>query len=310
MHNHSSSIQYDCHTPAIPSSGEQEKRMLLTFFLTFTVMITEGIAAWYSQSLALWADAGHMLTDLLALLISVLALILSRRPADDRRTYGYHRLEVLAALLNSIALLWVCKNIIQEAYARLFYPTAIDIPLMLSVAAFGFVANLAGLALLGHHHHHNINIRGAFLHIVGDTLSSLAVVLGGILMKYTGLMIIDPILSLLISIVIIVTSIRLLREILEVLLEAAPLGMDTKSVRKSILGIEGVTGIHDLHIWSITSGITALSAHVHIGDLNEAPIVLQKIEHVLLQQFHIQHTTLQFETSASVLSCKNYSTTL
>jgi cobalt-zinc-cadmium efflux system protein len=236
-----------------------------------------------------------MLTDALALLIAFVALLLAARPADDRRTYGYRRLEILAALINGVALVVVSGSILIEAVERWMMPREVDARVMSGVAVVGLMANLVGLGLLGGHRG-NLNVRAAFLHVLTDTLSSVGVLAGAIAIALTGWTRADALISAAIAVAIAAGSFTLLREVVEVLLEAAPRGIDTERVRQTIGDINGVDGVHDLHVWSITSGMPALSAHVTVKDPAFDPHeVLMAIRSRLRELYSIDHSTLQIE---------------
>mgnify|MGYP006271180999 CR=1 FL=1 len=270
-------------------------RLALTAVVTAFLVLAELVGGLLSGSLALLADAGHMLTDLLALLLAFVALVLSQKPADDRRTYGYRRLEILAALINGVALVLISGSVFYEAVQRWQAPSAIRPGLMAGVAALGLFANGVGLLLL-HENRQNLNIRGAFLHVLGDTLSSVAVLVSAGVIALTGWTRIDPLLSMGIALLIVTTSVAMLREVFNVLLEAAPPGIDTEEVRKTIGSARGVAQVHDLHIWSITSGVPALSAHVVVPNPQDDPHqVLQTIQSQLQRRHDIDHATLQIE---------------
>ena len=271
------------------------RRLLATLIVTAAIMVAELVGGWLSGSLALLADAGHMLTDLLALTVAYAAMSFSMKPADTKRTYGYRRLEVIAAFLNSIALVIISFSIVIAALYRFLHPDPLDAKTMLQVAGIGFLANLVGLGLLGHGHD-NLNVRGAFLHLLGDALSSLAVIVGGAIIMCTGWVAIDPLLSIGISIIIVVSSFSLLKEVVDVLLEAAPKGIDTEQVRQAMTRVKGVQGIHDLHIWSITSGVPALSAHVVVTHPEtNGQRILAAMQACLRDEYAIEHATLQIE---------------
>ena len=262
-------------------------------------MVAELIGGLISGSLALLADAGHMLTDVLALAVAFSAVVLGARPADDRRTYGYRRLEILAALLNGMALVALSGSILYEAAHRWMTPQPVDARVMGAVAAVGLVANLVGLMLL-RGGRANLNVRGAFLHVLGDTLSSVGVLLAAAAIAWTGWQRLDPLLSMLIALVIIVSSFALLREVIDVLLEAAPRGLDTERVRATIAAVDGVIAVHDLHVWSITTGLPALSAHVVVTSEPTDPYaVLQAVQGRLLAAFSIRPAPLQIECHGS-----------
>jgi cobalt-zinc-cadmium efflux system protein len=291
MHDHA----HHHAEPALPGSRGRQRRLLATLLVTATIMFAEVVGGWLSGSLALLADAGHMLTDVLALVVAFAAVTLGQRPADPRRTYGYRRLEILAALANGVALVAVSGSIVYEALQRWNDPTAVDVTTMAAVAALGLGANLVSLWLLGRERS-DLNMRAAFLHILGDTLSSVGVLVVAGLIAFTGWVRLDPVLSLGIALVIVVTSFTLLRDVVEVLLEAAPRGIDTEKVRKSIVTVAGVDQVHDLHVWSIASGMAALSAHVVVKDPGQdAHGVLLAIQTRLRQEYAIDHSTLQVE---------------
>lgn len=269
--------------------------MVLTLLLTSVIMLAEAFGGWMSGSLSLLADAGHMLTDFLALLVAFTAMALSQRAADGRRTYGYRRLEILAALGNGVALVVVSGSIFYEAAQRWMSPRNVDVKLMAVIAVIGLGANLLGLWLL-HTHQENLNVRGAFLHILGDTLSSVGVIVAAVVIAVTGWTRVDALLSLLIAVIIVVTSLSLLREVVDVLLEAAPRNIDTNKVHESIMAVAGVAEVHDLHVWTIASGLPALSAHVVVADAsNDCHTIRAAIQDCLRDNYAIDHATLQME---------------
>jgi cobalt-zinc-cadmium efflux system protein len=275
-----------------------KKRLLLTLALTGAILVAEVIGGFLSGSLALLSDAGHVLTDASAQLLSLLALLFASRPADKRRTYGYYRLEILAALANGVALVALAGFILYSAWKRIDSPPEVKTGLMLVVAAAGLVANLVAARLL--HRAHTLNARGAYLHIVSDTLASAAVVVGGLIMLATGgLYILDPILGVVIAIVVLWSAIRLIREAIDILLEAVPSSIDLEKVRDDVLAVDGIADVHDLHIWTITSGMYALSAHVVVkhGHACDNDALLTRIKQVLLDRHRIGHSTLQLEST-------------
>lgn len=261
--------------------------------VTGTLMVAEAVGGWWSGSLALLADAGHMLTDLLALVVAFAAVSIAARPADAKATYGYRRIEILAALFNGLTLVGLSLGIGWEAVERWNQPGPIQIEVMGTVAAIGLAANLLGLWLL-HDHDHNLNTRGAFLHVLGDALTSVGVLVGAGIIALTGWTRIDAIISIGIAAVIVFTSLLLLRDVFNVLMEAAPPGLDTETIRKTIVAVPGVEGVHDLHVWSITTGMPALSAHVVAPQSNPSDL-LPNIQAVLRERFQIDHATLQIE---------------
>jgi cobalt-zinc-cadmium efflux system protein len=289
-----------------PSHGEEApqrasvRRLAVALALTTVVMAAEAVGGWLSGSLALVSDAGHMLTDAAALALALAAAWLSDRPADDRRTFGYRRAEVLAAQINVGALFLLAAWIVWEAVERLRHPgPGIQVGLMAGVAAVGLVANLAILRVLMHDR--TLNARSAFLHVVSDTISSVAILAGaGAMAVWAGLGWIDPVLSLAIAGLILWGATRLVLEITDILMESVPSHIDVAAVSQCMAGCRGVQAVHDLHVWTISSGLHALAAHlvVHPDEMglgNDA--ILVEVKRELRQCFGIAHTTLQIESS-------------
>ena len=269
---------------------------MLALVTTTVILVAEAVGGWLANSLALLADAGHMLSDALALVLAYAAISLAARPATRSKTYGWYRLEILAALLNGVVLVGISVFIVWEAYERILQPPEVAIPLMITIAAIGLVANILGLFFLSGHSH-SLNMRGAYLHVLGDLLSSVGVVIGGLAMWATGAMWVDPVLSVLISLVIVASAWRLLRESVDVLLEATPAGIDHEEVENKIRALEGVIGVHDLHIWCLTSGLNAMSCHVEVTPecLARCESMLDAIRHIAREDFSIDHVTVQIE---------------
>lgn len=294
-HEHHGHFHGHDHALGGPVPGSARSRMMFTLLLTAIIMVAEAVGGYLSGSLALLADAGHMLTDVLALAVSFTAMSLSQRPADERRTYGYRRLEILAALGNGVALVVVSGSIIYEGVQRWMEPQPVRLPLMTVVAVIGLVANLSGLWIL-RGSRDNLNVRGAFLHILGDTVGSVGVVLAAGLIALTGWTRFDSVVSFMIAAFIVVTSVSLLRDVVDVLLEAAPRDIDTEQVRASITAVNGVAAVHDLHVWSIASGLPALSAHVVVGEgPHDSHAVREAVRNRLRGEYAIEHSTLQME---------------
>lgn len=279
--------------------GSPNGRRRLTFVLIIVagIMIAEVIGGLVSNSLSLLGDAGHMLVDGLALALSLFAITVSARPADARRTFGYHRVEIMAALANGTLLLLVSAYIFWEAIQRFRDPPEVQAPLMLVVAGIGLIANLAGIFLLKDASHGNLNIRAAFWHIMGDTISSVGVVISGIIIAVTGWTTVDAIIAVVIGCIILWGAVRLVRESVDILLEAAPKNIPVEDVVALLMDIEGVEEIHDIHVWTITSGIHALSAHLIIEDrsISESTEIVERVNRELDKRFRITHTTLQLE---------------
>lgn len=263
-------------------------------------MIIEAVGGWISGSLALQADAGHMLTDSSSLLLSILAIALASRPADMRRTYGFYRAEILAALVNGALLLGVAALIFWEGISRLRSPEEIQLGTMLGVALLGLLANVAAMLLLRERSHGSLNVRGAYLHVVGDALSSIGVVAAALVIHFTGWVYADAIVSMAIALVIVWGAFRLLRDATDILLEAVPAHLDLAEILHAMEDAEGVTRIHDLHVWTISSGMYALSAHVVVDscDLGQNDAILGRLENLLSSRFGLDHVTLQIETPA------------
>jgi cobalt-zinc-cadmium efflux system protein len=265
--------------------------------VTLTIMVVEIVGGVLSNSLALLSDAGHMLTDLLALLLSLVALQFAARPPSSTKTYGFYRMEILAALVNGTGLVLISAVILYEAYHRLRTAETVDVPTMLWVATVGLVANGLAAIAMTKASGESLNIRGAYLHILGDALSSFGVILGGAIILFTGWYAVDPVISVIICAVILRGAFALVKDSVNILLEAAPKDVDLGEVRGVLGAIPGVKELHDLHLWTISSGIYAMSAHVLVDDIlmSRTGEILQKITHVLKEQYGIVHTTIQFE---------------
>ena len=283
------------------ASEKDRRRLIWTLALTGTILVVEAVGGVLSHSLSLLSDAGHMMTDLLAMLLSLFALSMAARPATHHKTYGYHRLEILTALVNGTLLVLVSLYLVYEAIRRLVRPEPVAAQLMLGVAIVGLAANLAGLALLSGSRQ-NLNVRAALLHVLGDALSSVGVILGAALIAWTGWYRIDALISIVIGGVILYGAVRLMKEACDILLEAAPSGMILGELTRVIRSVEGVVDLHDLHVWSITSGMPALSGHLVVQDrfLSESDELLNRIKQVLEERFGICHTTLQLESERYV----------
>jgi len=272
-------------------------RLKIALVIVATIMVVEVIGGILSNSLALLGDAGHMLVDSLALGLSLFAITIAIRPATESKTYGYHRVEIMAALANGILLVLVSIYIFYEAYQRFLEPPVVHAPLMLLVASIGLVANLAGILLLRGVSHSNLNIKAAFWHILGDSISSVGVIVGGIIISITGLGIIDPIIAVFIGCIILWGAVRLVREAADILLEAVPKHIPVDKVIEILKSVPGVDEVHDIHIWTITSGIHAMSAHLIIEDqsVSSSADIVETVNRDLRQQFNIAHTTFQLE---------------
>ena len=278
--------------------GEERSKLVLACALTGTMFIVEGIAGFLTNSLALLSDAGHMLTHMIALLISLGAIMFASRPPTARKTYGFYRLEILAALFNGATLFLITLWIFFHAYKRIINPEPIASGHMFIVAIVGLLVNLACAYILKTSHG-SLNIKSAFMHMMADTFSSLVVVFGAIIMHYTQWYMLDPALSILICIVILVWSYQLITESVDILLEATPKDVDLENVVKSISELDEIEGVHDVHIWTITSGMYAMSAHIYIKDImvSETQQIMSNINTLVNEKFSIGHTVIQFESN-------------
>lgn len=271
--------------------------------LTGGFMFAEAIAAWYTNSLALLSDAAHMLTDTAALAIALAALHIGKRKADERRTFGYARFEILAAAFNAVILFLAAMYILWEAIARFSQPVEIQSTVMMTVAALGAVVNLVSMRLLHAGSKSNLNMKGAYLEVWSDMLGSLGVLAGGAVIYFTGWQIVDPIIAVAISVWVLPRTWILLRDSFNILLEGVPAGLDVTEIETAILQVEGISGIHDLHVWALSSGKLLLTAHLEIDETNLPEFhahLLKKVNDLLKSEFHIGHTTLQLEQVACI----------
>ena len=267
---------------------------LYALLLTFGFAVVEVLAGTWADSLALLGDAGHMATDGLALGSAALAAWLALRPASVRHSYGLGRAEVMAALLNTLFMLIIVAAIAVEAATRFRHPPIVHAPVVILIGALGLVINWVIYRVL-RHGERTLNLRAALLHVLGDMLGSLAALVTGIVIYATGWQLIDPLLSLFIALLILVSSLRLLREVSGVLLEGVPRGMDLAKIGHSMAGVPGVRSVHDLHVWSVSSSEVSLSAHIVIDDMNAWQPVLYGLRQHLQQHYGISHATLQPE---------------
>jgi len=279
------------------SANDNQRRLLVALAITALMTLVELAGGILSNSLALLGDAGHMFTDTLALGLSVVALSLAKRPASQTRTYGFHRAEVLAALANGTILLLICGFIFYEAYQRFVEPPEVRGGLMLVVAAVGLLANLIGVLILRSASRDNLNVKGAFLHMWGDTVSSAGVIVAAVIILVADWTIVDPIVSIFVGLLILRGAVGLVLESNDILLEAVPKHLDVARVSSAIKEIEGVRDVHDVHLWTITSGIYALSCHLLIEDrmVSASGHIVEEVNEVLNQRFGIGHSTLQLE---------------
>lgn len=271
------------------------RTLLTVLLLTFAYMLAEVVGGYYTNSLALLSDAGHMLTDVAAIALSLLALRFASRPATPRKTYGFYRLEILAALANGVILLGLSALICSEAWERFQRPEQVDAWPLVFVSSGGLVVNLFSAWLLSRPQKENLNLRGAFLHVIGDLFGSVAAILAGVAIILRGWMWADPLFSVVISVLIIYSAWRLVSDAVNVLLEGTPSHINPAGVEEAIRTVAGVRDVHDLHIWTITSDRHALTAHVVIDDLGESYRILRELRLLLSDRFLLTHSTIQLE---------------
>jgi len=281
--------------PGAEARRDATSRLRITLVLAASYLVAEAVGGWLTNSLALLADAGHMLSDVAALGISLAALQAAALPPTSSRTYGYHRAEALAALVNAVTLCVVAIGISWEAVQRLGHPPDVLGPVAFLIATGGLLVNVAGLAVLRDHHHHGVAVRSAWLHLMGDALGSLGAMASAAVITLYDWRWADPAASLLIAALIVRSAGSLLKETLDVLMERAPQRIDVDKVRTALAALPGVAGVHDLHVWSITSGMDALSGHVVLAPGARGRQVLDEARAMLHERFDIDHITLQLE---------------
>lgn len=295
MHSHNHTHSHG------PTTGSVLRWSLVA---TSAFVVVELFAGVQAHSLALISDAGHNFTDALALLLAWFGFYLQSKPADETKTYGYHRASVLSAFFNALTLVALSVWIFYESALRLRHPAAVEENIMMAVAALGLVLNGSIMLALRRASRGDLNIRGAFVHMLGDALGSIAIIAGAIIIHYTGWVQVDPILSILIGVLIVWTAWDIIRESLNILLEGLPKGIQLDHVAAAARAIQGVLGVHDLHIWSLGSNTRALSCHVLIEDLppSASDRILRELNGMLAESFHIHHTTVQFEHVSCAIS--------
>jgi cobalt-zinc-cadmium efflux system protein len=266
--------------------------------LTLVIMVAEVIGGWLANSLALLADAGHMLTDSAAVALALFASWIAGRPATAAKTFGYLRLEILAALVNGTVLIGLAGLIVWQAIGRLMVPPQIEPRILFGVAALGLVGNAVALRMLHAGHEQSLNVRGAYLHVLGDLLGSVGALAAGAIILLTGWTMADPLVSLLIAVLILIGAARLVRESVDVLLEATPPHIDLNEVADAIAAVPGVTQVHDLHVWTVTSGVVAMSGHAVVCEPEQNQDVLSTVQ-ARMADLGIHHVTVQIENDAS-----------
>lgn len=291
-----------------------QKRFIYSIILTSLILVAEIIGGLMSGSLALLSDAAHVFMDIFALALSFVALRLAIRPPDDQHSFGWHRLEVVAALINGASLFIISVGIWIEAVKRFQHPVTVHSTEMLVIAVIGLVVNVVVAFILGghdhahngHEHEHthetenkkrNLNVQSAFLHVLGDAISSVGVIIAAIIIQFTKVEWIDPAISILIGVIIFISAFRVLKSALHILIEGVPEGLSIKEINARMSAVEAVKTVHDLHVWNLGSDEVSLSAHVVLEDAqeNQQPAIMDQLKQLLDEEFHIQHTTIQFE---------------
>ncbi len=274
-----------------------KKGLIIALIITFFIMIIEVIGGLLTNSLALLSDAGHMLSDSSSLILSLAAFWFASKPASPNKTYGYYRFEILAAFFNGITLFLMAGWIFYEAYKRINEPSAVSSGIMIFIAFIGLVANFASAYFIMKQGdvEGNLNMKSAYLHVIGDALGSLGAIIAGILMLFFEWYIADPIISIIVAILILKSAWGVLKNSIHILMEGTPITIDQDEVKKILLSIDGVIDIHDLHIWTITSGLDSLTCHLRIKEANSEQDILQQAIQLIEKNFSITHTTIQIE---------------
>lgn len=285
----------DSHGHVTSAAGKNKKSLAIVFGLTAFYLIVEVVGGLWTGSLALLADAGHMLTDVAGVGLALLAIWFAERPASETRTYGYYRVEILAALTNAVVLILISLYILYEAYQRFKNPPEVQSGWMIGVAVIGLVVNLIGVYILRAGSQESLNMKGAYFEVLSDMLTSIGVIIAGIIMLTTGWYYADPLISAGIGLFILPRTWSLLKDAVGVLIEGTPSDVDLPKLRESLGKIEGVTGIHDLHVWSLTSGVNAMSVHAVLIDDNQHDAVMKRVHEFVTENFKISHVTVQTE---------------
>jgi cobalt-zinc-cadmium efflux system protein len=294
------------HGHSHTAAGKNKRRLGIVLALTTTYLIAEIVGAWLTGSLALLADAGHMLTDVAGIAFALFAIRFAERPATPERTYGFYRMEILAALANALVLIGISLYILYEAYERFLNPPEIQSGVMLAVASVGLVVNIVGIYLLRGASQESLNMKGAYFEVMSDMLTSIGVIVAGLIMWTTGWYYADPLISAGIGLFILPRTWMLLRDAVSVLLEGTPADVNLATLREGIKRVAGVVDVHDLHVWSLTSGVNAMSVHAVIDDHALHDEVLMAVQKQVTSEFKIKHATVQVECKG----CSAYETHL
>ena len=279
----------------------ERRKLLITIILTGTVMVVEVLGGFFSNSLALISDAGHMLTHAFALMVSYFAILYACRPPTKEKSFGFYRAEILAALFNGITLIVITGFIFWEAYRRILSPKPIDEIQMIIIALIGLGVNIVSAIVLRGASRESLNVRSAFIHMLGDTASSVAVVIGAVIIYFTNFYIIDPIFSIIIAIVILIWAFSLIRDSVKILMESTPRSIDVNKLKIDLIeNIKEIKDMHDIHVWEITSNMYCMTAHIIIKDMQvrNTEAVLGRINNFLEEKYNIQHPIIQFETGS------------
>ena len=297
-------MERHCHNHSHSSLRETGKsRLRIILVLTSLFFVIEVLGGLWTNSLALLSDAGHMLSDMFALGLSLFAFWLSSRQPTQTKTYGYYRFEVVAAFINGVLLILIALWIFGEAYSRFQHPAPVKSVPMLFIAILGLIINLLGIFLLHKAGTANLNIRGALFHLIGDAAGSVGAITAALVIRLTGWTHFDPLVSILIGLLIIYSAWRLLWDVVNILMQGVPPHIDLDKIKQAMLSVDGVTGLCDLHIWSLTSQVDSLSAHVVVEDMGRNKEILEKLTHLINDRFGINHVTLQIEDEG-VGTCK------
>lgn len=293
-HDHSHEHGHHHH-----GKGANKRALAIALAIIAVFLVVEVIGGLLTNSLALLSDAGHMLSDASALLLSLVALHFASKKPSPRKTYGYHRFEILAALLNGITLVLVSLYIFWEAYQRLSAPPEVASLQMMGIAFLGLLANIvAAFVLMRGDYQHNLNMRSAFLHVLGDMLGSVGAIAAGFVMWQFGWYIADPLISIVVGILVLLSAWRVTKESVNVLMEGSPSAVNVEQVSQALSGIPGVQNVHDLHVWTVTSGFDSLTCHLRVKDGIESYPILREALQLLEAKFHISHATIQIENAS------------
>jgi cobalt-zinc-cadmium efflux system protein len=285
------------HSHLREAAHQSTKRLSISLFLTLAFVFLEAAAGLFSNSLALLTDAAHNLTDVIALGLSWFAIRITTRPANERKTYGYHRVGILVALVNSTTLVLISLGIFYEAYRRFTNPPEVQSGILIGVGLIAVLVNIVTAMLVHKGSDRDLNLRSAFVHLMGDVLSTIGAVIAGIAIYFTGANWLDPLVSVLIGILILYNAWGILRDAVDILLEAKPRDINSTKLIEDVMNIKGVLGVHDLHIWSLTQNLRTMSAHVLTNDLpiSAGADIQRQISEIVSQRYNIAHATLQLE---------------